>query len=160
MTISRKLCLSLTLAGSLLLAACGGRDAYADVEESEANDMVAALIKAGIDADKVAGEKGSFTVQVSNGEFAEAVGVLRDNGLPCEQYESLGTVFKKEGFSSSTLSEKAHLTYGVSQELEHMVSEYDGIVAARPSRHAGHRLADRRGRAVVGQRIRTIRARL
>lgn len=121
----------LVLAAALALAACGGRDVYADVAEEEANAMVAALLEAGIDADKVAGEKGAFTVQVASGDFAEAVGVLRDNGLPREKYESLGTVFKKEGFSSSTLSEKARLTYGLSQELEHTVSTYDGVVAAR-----------------------------
>lgn len=131
MTIPRKFSLSVALAGSLLLAACGGRDVYADVAEGEANEMVAALLEAGIEADKAPGEKGTFTVQVAEGDFAEAVAVLRDNGLPREKYESLGTVFKKEGFSSSSLSEKARLTFGLSQELERTVSEYDGVVAAR-----------------------------
>ena len=119
------------LAGALLLSACGTKDIYANVSESEANDMIAALMAAGIDGEKVAGEKGAYTVRVNESDFGRSVDVLRENGLPREKFESLGTIFKKEGFTSSALAERARLVYGLQQELEHTITEFDGVVQAR-----------------------------
>ncbi|MEL6878269.1 MAG: type III secretion inner membrane ring lipoprotein SctJ [Pseudomonadota bacterium] len=120
-------------AGFLLfaVAACSGQELYRDVSEREANEMVAVLERAGIESGKSPGEKGVFAVTVSQGDFARSVEVLRQNGLPRDQYESLGTVFKKEGFTSSSLAERARLVYGLSQELSHTISEFDGVVEAR-----------------------------
>ncbi len=113
------------------VAACSGQELYRDVAEREANEMVAVLERAGIESGKSPGEKGVFTVTVAQGDFARSVEVLRQNGLPRDQYESLGTVFKKEGFTSSSLAERARLVYGLSQELSHTISEFDGVVEAR-----------------------------
>lgn len=121
----------LALCAAAALAGCSGQELYRDINEGEANDMIAALDRAGIDAAKVAGEKGAFSVEVGTGDFSRAVDVLRDNGLPRERYESLGTVFKKEGFTSSSLAERARLVYGLSQELSNTISQFDGVVEAR-----------------------------
>ena len=121
--------LALVLAG--MVAACSGQELYRDIDEAEANDMVAALTRAGIESDKVAGDKGVFAVEVAQGDFSRAVDVLRENGLPREDFESLGSVFKKEGFTSSSLAERARLIYGLSQELSNTISQFDGVVEAR-----------------------------
>ncbi|WP_379553651.1 type III secretion system inner membrane ring lipoprotein SctJ [Qipengyuania sp. DGS5-3] len=121
--------LTLGLAG--VLAACSGQELYRDIDEREANEMVASLTRAGIESEKTGGEKGMYTVSVGQADFARSVEVLRQNGLPREQYESLGSVFKKEGFTSSSLAERARLVYGLSQELSHTISEFDGVVEAR-----------------------------
>lgn len=113
------------------LAACSGQELYRDIDEREANEMVSVLMRAGIESSKAPGEKGTYTVHVDQAEFARAVELLRQNGLPREQYESLGSVFKKEGFTSSSLAERARLVYGISQELSHTISEFDGVVEAR-----------------------------
>lgn len=113
------------------VAACSGQELYRDVSEREANEMVAVLERAGIESGKSPGEKGVFSVTVSQSDFARSVEILRQNGLPRDQYESLGTVFKKEGFTSSSLAERARLVYGLSQELSHTISEFDGVVEAR-----------------------------
>ena len=123
--------LALATAGALALAACSGQELYRDIDESEANEMVAVLMNAGIESDKVAGKDEAFAVEVGQGDFARAVEVLRENGLPRERYESLGTVFKKEGFTSSSLAERARLVYGLSQELSNTISQFDGVVDAR-----------------------------
>ena len=57
--------------------------------------------------------------------------LLGQNGLPREKYENLGTVFKKEGFTSSSLAERARLVYGISQELSQTISQFDGVIEAR-----------------------------
>ena len=121
----------LALGLALSLAACSSQELYRDIDEAEANDMVSALSRAGIDSEKVAGDKGVFAVEVAQSDFSRAVDVLRENGLPRENFESLGTVFKKEGFTSSSLAERARLVYGLSQELSNTISQFDGVVDAR-----------------------------
>jgi type III secretion protein J len=119
------------LALALLLAACGGQEIHTGLSENEANEMVAVLSTAGVSAAKAAGDKETWSVSVDDGDFARAVEVLRANGLPREEFESLGTVFKKEGFTSSPLAERARLIYGLSQELSRTISGIDGVVQAR-----------------------------
>lgn len=121
----------LCLAGAVAIAGCSGQELYRDIDEREANEMVAVLMRAGIDSSKTPGEKGTFTVQVPQSEFARAVDVLRQNGLPRDQFETLGTVFKKEGFTSSSLAERARLVFGISQELSSTISQFDGVIEAR-----------------------------
>ncbi|SOB86441.1 type III secretion apparatus lipoprotein, YscJ/HrcJ family [Sphingomonas guangdongensis] len=116
---------------ALLVAACSGQEIHTGLTEREANEIVAVLGTAGVTASKDAGEKETWSVSVPQGDFAKAVEVLRANGLPRENFESLGTVFKKEGFTSSPLSERARLIYGLSQELSRTISDIDGVVQAR-----------------------------
>ncbi len=115
----------------LLLAGCGRQEVYGKLTESAANEMVAVLSQAGIEASKVEGEKENWSITVSQGDFARAVETLRAHGLPHEQYDSLGSVFKKEGFTSTPLEERARLVYGLSQELSRTISDIDGVVQAR-----------------------------
>ena len=116
---------------ALLLSGCGRQVVYGKLSETSANEMVAVLTQAGIGASKVAGEKDLWSIEVEPGDFARAVETLRAQGLPHEDFDSLGTVFKKEGFTSTPLEERARLIYGLSQELSHTISEIDGVVQAR-----------------------------
>lgn len=115
----------------LLLGGCGRHEVYGKLTESSANEMIAVLSQAGISATKVRGEKEDWSVAVDQADFAKAVETLRANGLPRPDYDSLGTVFKKEGFTSTPLEERARLIYGLSQELSRTISEIDGVVQAR-----------------------------
>ena len=121
----------LVIAILLGLAACGQAELYSKLTETQANEMVAVLQNAGIRAEKKnAGEKG-FAIATSQDDFARAVQLLRAQGFPRDEFASLGTVFKKEGFVSSPLEERARLVYGLSQELSNTVSQIDGVVQAR-----------------------------
>lgn len=113
------------------LVACSGQELYRDVGEREANEMISVLMSAGIDSSKSPGEKGSFTVHVDESDFARAVEVLRQNGLPRENFESLGTVFEQKGFTSSKVAQQAQLIFGLSQELSNTISQFDGVIEAR-----------------------------
>ncbi|MBB5710902.1 type III secretion system inner membrane ring lipoprotein SctJ [Sphingomonas xinjiangensis] len=116
---------------ALGLGGCGKQEVYGKLNETAANEMIAVLSQSGIVASKVEGEKGAWSVDVSQGDFAKAVETLRAHGLPHEEYDSLGTVFKKEGFTSTPLEERARLVYGLSQELSRTISNIDGVVQAR-----------------------------
>jgi type III secretion protein J len=115
----------------LLLSACSSQNLYTNLSEAQANDMVAVLLDAGIDANKAPGEKEQWQVSVSQGQFARAVEVLKSNGFPRKDYDTLGTIFKKEGFASSPLEERARLNYGMSQELSQSIRSIDGVIEAR-----------------------------
>lgn len=115
----------------LALAACSSQPLYSQLTEAQANDMVSALLNADISADKKVLDGGKWSVSVPQQDFARAVQVLRSNGLPREDFQSLGDVFKKQGFVSSPLEERARLIFGTSQELSHSIASIDGVIQAR-----------------------------
>ncbi|WP_404334961.1 type III secretion system inner membrane ring lipoprotein SctJ [Sphingomonas sp. MMS12-HWE2-04] len=115
----------------LLLAACGSQEVYGQLKESEANDMISVLKTASIDASKQGAGEGKWSIAVAPDQFSRAVQVLRANGYPKGEFETLGTIFQKKGFVSSPVEERARLIYGLSQELSHTVSQIDGVVDAR-----------------------------
>ncbi|QAY75569.1 type III secretion system inner membrane ring lipoprotein SctJ [Sphingosinicella sp. BN140058] len=123
--------LPLLLLAAVTLSGCGRQEVYGKLTENAANEMVAVLSQAGIEAGKAKGEKEEWSVTVSQGDFAKAVETLRAQGLPHENFDDLGTVFKKEGFTSTPLEERARLIYGLSQELSRTISDIDGVVQAR-----------------------------
>jgi type III secretion protein J len=129
--MGRRLRLHGAMVGMLLLSGCGQQEVYSKLTENSANEMISVLSQNGIEASKVTGEKENWSISVKSNDFARAVETLRTHGLPHENYDSLGTVFKKEGFTSTPLEERARLIYGLSQELSHTISEIDGVVQAR-----------------------------
>jgi hypothetical protein len=124
----RRLVVMLAVSG--FLTACSGTDLYSQLNEKQANEIIAALQSAQISADKRSKDTVVWTVRVAQSDFARAVDTLRAQGLPREEFESLGRVFRKEGFVSSPLEERARLNYGMSQELSHTLSSIDGVVVA------------------------------
>lgn len=113
----------------LILGACK-TELYTGLTEREANEMVAALVGAGIPAAK-AGSGTAITVSVDDARFADAMAILDSRGLPARQYDSMGDVFKKEGLVSSPTEERARLVYALSQELSRTIAEIDGVLSAR-----------------------------
>lgn len=126
-----RLAAPLLLLAALALAGCGRQEVYGKLSESAANEMIAVLGQAGIPASKTHGEKDVWSIAVNQSDFARAVETLRAHGLPHEEYDSLGSLFKKEGFTSTPLEERARLIYGLSQELSRTISDIDGVVQAR-----------------------------
>jgi type III secretion protein J len=121
---------ALALLAALALAGCKA-ELYGDLSEREANEVVAALLGAGIPASKVTVRGGAVAVEVDEVRFAEAMAVLRERGLPGETYQSLGDVFAKEGIVSSPVEERARFIYAMSQELGQTIGEIDGVLSAR-----------------------------
>jgi len=89
-TCWRSLASCCALAGLVLLAACSGRvELVAAVAEAEANEALAALLQAGVRAEKVPGKEGMVGISVAGGQVALAVDVLKARGLPRERYAGI-----------------------------------------------------------------------
>lgn len=115
---------------ALMVASCKS-ELYSNLDERHANEIVATLRQHGIPADRSLGKGNRISVSVDESRFAEAVAILNDNGLPREEFATLGEVFKRDGLVSSPVQERAQMIYALSQELSRTVSEIDGVLSAR-----------------------------
>ena len=116
----------------ICLSACSQQDLYGQLSERQANEMVAVLRNAGLHADKATSRDGkAFVVSTRASDFSRAVEVLQAGGFPKDSFDTIGQVFKKEGFVSSALEERARFTHALSQELSNTLSNIDGVVQAR-----------------------------
>jgi type III secretion protein J len=115
-----------------LLFVCGCQvQLFGALTESEANQILAVLLDAGLAAEKRPGEEGVFSVSVEETEFAVAIRILDGRGLPTRRYDDFGNVFGKAAMFSTPLEEKARYLYAMQEELAHTVSEIDGVLSAR-----------------------------
>jgi len=121
---------ALVLLVALLLSACEA-ELYNNLDQRQANEMVGTLQQRGIPAQRVAVKGGQYTVVVDKGRFAESIAVLKEAGLPKQEFQNMGQVFKKDGLVSSPMQERAQMIFALSQELSRTVSEIDGVLSAR-----------------------------
>ncbi len=116
----------------LVLAGCNEETLYSMLDETQANEVQAALLRENIPANKVAASDGEhWMVTVDRPSIPAAMAVLRERGLPRIQNTTIGQVFEKKGFVSSPLEERARYLYALSQELGGTLMEIDGVVSAR-----------------------------
>jgi type III secretion protein J len=114
-----------------LLAGCQ-MDLHTKATEVDANEMLGALLSAGVDAHKRTPDAGkTWTISVKESQAARAIEVLRDSALPRERRATLGDLFKKEGLISSPTEERVRFLFGVQQGLAETLSKIDGVIVAR-----------------------------
>ena len=101
-----------------------------DLNDADANEIVAQLRHAGIEAQKFT-VKGVVSLQVPEQSLARATESMKSAGLPRRRFTDLGTVFKKEGMISTPLEERARYLHGLSEELAATLQQIDGVLAAR-----------------------------
>jgi type III secretion protein J len=112
------------------LGACK-QDLYSKLTEADVNDMLGALLSAGLDADKISRDSKTWTLTVEKEDLAQALSVLHANGMPAQRHANLGEMFKKDGLISTPTEERVRFIYGVSQELANTLTQIDGVVSAR-----------------------------
>lgn len=114
-----------------LLAGCSREVLYNKLDEQQANEVVAALLNNGINADKRQGERGNgWQVVLDRRDMPAAVAVLRDQGLPHQSIDNISQIFKKDGFVSSPQEDKQRFIYAREQQLGHTLRQFDGVVDA------------------------------
>lgn len=120
------------LATVFLLAGCGRATLFSDLDERQANDVMAALLASGVKADKRTSiSKSGWEIRIDQSDFPYAMQVLNSRGLPRQKYVSMCEMFKREGFASSATEERARFQCSLEQELAHTLSSYPGVVEAR-----------------------------
>jgi type III secretion protein J len=119
------------LLGFSVIGCSGNVELLRDLTEPEANEVMAALLEAGLSAEKLPGKEGTVTLSIEKSQFPRAIALLTAEGLPHEKYAKMGDVFRKEGMISSPLEERARYLWALSQELSATISQIDGVVKAR-----------------------------
>lgn len=131
-SLIRRLAIGLACALTALLVACGGQvELLSTIAEADANEVIAALINNQVRATKVSGKEGMVGVRVPQEQAALAVDILRERGLPREQFNGMGQVFRKDGLISSPIEERARYLNALSQDLSGTLSRIDGVLFAR-----------------------------
>lgn len=123
---------ALMFALSVLLAGCDKQSMlFSGLEEQQANSVIAALIDAGMEADKAPGDEGTWNVVINHSDFARATNLCQQRGLPRRQFNGVGEVFKKTGMVSSPTEERIRFMDAVAQDLSRTISMIDGVIDAR-----------------------------
>ncbi|MET2832528.1 type III secretion system inner membrane ring lipoprotein SctJ [Mesorhizobium shangrilense] len=116
----------------LLFALSGCKvDLYTQLQEREANEMLALLIDNGVDAVRVAAKDGTSTIQVDEKLLALSINLLNAKGLPRQSFKNLGEIFNGSGLIASPTEERARYVYALSEELSRTISDIDGVFSVR-----------------------------
>jgi type III secretion protein J len=112
-----------------LLVACKVQ-LYSGLSQKEANEMLAVLLRAGVDAETVV-VKEDVSIRVEQSQMDRAIELLNARGLPRPKSATLGEVFKQEGLISSPLEQRARFIYAMSEELSRTLGQLDGVISSR-----------------------------
>ncbi|EJD6367529.1 type III secretion inner membrane ring lipoprotein SctJ [Providencia rettgeri] len=104
---------------------------YSDLSEEEANQMIALLMLRNIDAEKSIIKGSGVTINVEKDDFANAVEVLRQQGLPNKRTENIADLFPPGQLVTSPAQEQAKITYLKEQNIEKMLLSMDGVIIAQ-----------------------------
>jgi type III secretion protein J len=104
---------------------------YGSLSETEANEVLAALLDASLQAEKRPGEEGTYSIFVEETHFAQAVRLLAAGAVPRQRFDDLGKVFGGDAMFSTPMEEKAKYLHAMQEELSHTVSGIDGVLSAR-----------------------------
>jgi type III secretion protein J len=119
------------VAAALVLTGCSRIDLYVNLSEQQANEVAAVLLAAEIDADKRISETKAWAVRIEKADLPRAMDVLEASGYPKHSTASLVEVFKKDGFISSPLEERARFNGAVASELQQTIANMNGVIEAR-----------------------------
>ena len=114
-----------------ILAGCK-TELYRSVPEREANLMVANLHYRGIDAYKEESKpEGYYAIWVEENDFSKAVELLTAQGYPRRARDNLAKLFQPSGLVPTQFEEQVRYVYGLSEELAHTISLFEGVIDNR-----------------------------
>ena len=129
----KQLAKSLSLLAFILLL-CGCDEVvvlFNSLDEQQANPIMALLQENHLSCQKSAGEENTWKLMVKQRDFAKAVEICQQHGLPQQIYHGVGDVFKKTGMVSSPTEERIRFMDALAQDLSRTISEIDGVISAR-----------------------------
>lgn len=115
-----------------MLAVSGCKEVlFSNLDEVQANEMVAVLAVAGIGSSRERDKEQNYSILVERAHVATATTILRNEGFPRKSYESLGDVFSAQGIVGTPFEQQARYVHAMNQELSHTISTIRGIQSAR-----------------------------
>jgi type III secretion protein J len=114
-----------------LLTGCARIDLYTNLSEQQANEVAAVLLAAEIDADKHISETKAWAVRIEKTDLPRAMDVLEGAGVPRASAPTMAELFKKDGFISSPLEERARFISATQSGLEQTIGRMNGVLDAR-----------------------------
>jgi type III secretion protein J len=104
------------------------------LDESAANEVVAALERAGIGAEKLRDEAAGatgFIVRVADADAVRALDLLHALGLPRGRRSGFAEVYAQPSLVPTATEERARYMEALSAEIERTLESVEGVVAAR-----------------------------
>lgn len=121
----------LLLLALLLLAGCARMPLLENLDERQANEVIAVLLRHNIDAQKLSVGKGGYQVEVGARDLPEAIDLMQRNDLPSAPRSQVAAAFPADGLVSTPLGERARLISAVEQRLEESLGLLDGVQSSR-----------------------------
>lgn len=115
----------------LALTSCSNVTVLEGLDERQANEVVAMLLRQNIAAEKTANGKAGYAVEVDSESLVSAIDLIRQNDLPSAVPTQVSNAFPADAMVSTPLSEKARLLSAVERRLEESLTLLDGVRAAR-----------------------------
>ena len=116
----------------LLLSIYGCKvELYTGLPEQEGNEMLALLLKHGIESEKQPGKDNTVNLFIAENQTARAVEILGKHGYPKTRFSTIKDIFSGEGLVSTPFEERTRYIYGLSQEVSETLSQIDGVLVAR-----------------------------
>ncbi|MBJ3591419.1 type III secretion inner membrane ring lipoprotein SctJ [Salmonella enterica subsp. enterica serovar Saintpaul] len=114
----------------LALSGCDS-ELVSNLSERQANEIVALLEQNNIDAQKVKGDKGIFSIRVDKNYMSDAVDLLNTYNLPSAEHIEIADQFPSDAMVSTPLGEKVRLISAIEQRLGQTILEIDNVTSAR-----------------------------
>ncbi len=115
----------------LVLTGCARKPLLEGLDERQANEVIAVLLRHNISAEKLNVGKGGFQVQVAARDLPESIELMQRNDLPSAPRSQVATSFPADSLVSTPLGERARLISAVEQRLEESLQLIDGVQSTR-----------------------------
>ncbi|WP_246190111.1 EscJ/YscJ/HrcJ family type III secretion inner membrane ring protein [Pandoraea captiosa] len=116
----------------LLLTGCRKAETLLSaLDQQQANEVAAVLLRHNIAAEKIDGGKAGYTITVDAADFPQAVDWLKTYDLPPRPRMEIAQMFPPDSLVASPRAERARLYSAIEQRLEQSVRLMQGVLAAR-----------------------------
>jgi type III secretion protein J len=104
---------------------------FSGLQEIEANEMVAILAAAGVEASRERDKENVYSLLVAEEDVATATTLLRTQGYPQPKFQSLGEVFSAEGIVGTPFEQHVRYIHAMNEELSRTITSISGVKSAR-----------------------------
>ena len=116
---------------ALVLTGCSMTELYSQLDEQEANEMLALLLQHNIASEKRPVKDNMVSLHVNANMIPSAVDLLRKNGYPKDKFSTIRDLFNADKLIATPYEDRTRYIYGLSQELADTLSRVDGVMTAR-----------------------------